>query len=104
MATIIVLFNLKSGVSQSDYEEWAKETDLKTVRALNSIDRFDVFQSMGLLGSDTKPPYEYVELLEVNDMDVFAKETSTDTMAAVAGQFQALADNPLFILTKNIEI
>ena len=36
-------------------------------------------------------------------MDVFGKETSTDTMAAVAGQFQALADNPLFILTKNIE-
>ena len=103
MATIIVLFNLKSGASRSDYEVWAKETDLKTVRGLNSIDRFDVFQSMGLMGSDTKPPYEYIELLEVNDMDVFGEETGTDTMGKVAEQFQGFADNPLFIMTKNIE-
>ena len=48
MTTIIVLFNLKSGVSRSAYEAWAKETDLKTVRALNSIDRFDVFESMAV--------------------------------------------------------
>jgi len=68
MTTIIVLFNLKSGVSRSAYEAWAKETDLKTVRALNSIDRFDVFESMGLLGSDAKPPYEFIEVLEVNDI------------------------------------
>ena len=103
MAIIIVLFNLKSGVSKSDYEAWAKDTDLKTVRKLESIDRFDVFESLGLLGSDTKPPYEYVELLEVNDMDVFGAEVSTDVMTSVAGEFQALADNPLFMLTKNIE-
>ena len=37
MTTIIVLFNLKSDASKSAYEAWAKETDLKTVRALNSI-------------------------------------------------------------------
>ena len=49
MTTIIVLFNLKSDASKSAYETWAKETDLKTVRALNSIDRFDVFESMGCL-------------------------------------------------------
>ena len=103
MATIIVLFNLKSDASRPDYEAWAKETDLKTVRGLNSIDRFDVFQSMGLMGSDTKPPYEYIELLEVNDMDVFGEETGTDTMGKVAEQFQGFADNPLFIMTKNIE-
>ena len=103
MATIIVLFNLKTGVSKIAYEAWAKETDMRIVRDLSSIDRFDVFESQGLLGTDTKPPYEYVELLEVNDMDVFGKETGTDTMASVAKQFQEFADNPLFILTKNIE-
>ena len=103
MSTIIVLFNLKSGVSKSDYEAWAKNTDLKIVRELQSIDRFDVFESLGLLGTDAKPPYEYVELLDVNDMDVFGEETGSETMAKVAGQFQELADNPLFMLTKNIE-
>ncbi len=103
MTTIIVLFNLKAGVKKSDYKAWAKNTDLKIVRNLGSIDRFDVFENLGLLGSDAKPPYEYVEMLVVNDMDVFGKETSSDTMASVAAQFQELADNPIFMMTKNIE-
>lgn len=103
MATLIVLFNLKKGVKKSDYETWAKNTDLKIVRDLESIDRFDVFENLSLLGSDTKPPYEYVEMLVVNDMNVFGEETSSETMASVAAQFQDLADNPIFMMAKNIE-
>lgn len=103
MTTIIVLFNLKKGVKRQDYETWAKTTDLKIVRNLQSIDKFEVLETVSLLGSDAKPAYEYVEVLEVNDMDVFGLETSTDIMASVAAQFQEFADNPSFIMTKNIE-
>ena len=102
-ATLVVLFNLKPGVSKTDYENWAKNTDLKIVRQLKSVDRFDVFKTQGLLGSDQKPPYEYVEIIDVNDMDVFGGEVGTDAMGAVAKEFQALADNPTFMLTGNIE-
>ena len=103
MATLIVLFNLKSDVSKEAYEDWAKTTDLKIVRKLKSIDSFEVFESQSLLGNDDKPPYQYVEVLQVNDMDVFGAETSTDQMGEVAQQFQSFADNPLFMLTENIE-
>lgn len=103
MATLIVLFNLKSDANKEAYQHWAKTTDLKIVRQLKSIDSFDVFESLGLLGNDAKPPYQYVEVLKVNDMDVFGAETSTDQMGEVANQFQGFADNPLFMLTKNIE-
>lgn len=103
MTTIIVLFNLKAGVARSDYEAWAKSTDLKIVRNLKSIDSFDVFESLSILGSDAKPPYEYVEVLVVNDMNLFGNETSSETMASVAAQFQGLADNPIFMMAKNIE-
>lgn len=103
MTTIIVLFNLKSDASKAAYESWAKTTDLRIVRKLKSIDSFEVFKSQGLLGSDAKPPYQYVEVLQVNDMDVFGAETSTDQMGEVAKQFQSFADNPLFMLTENIE-
>ena len=103
MATLIVLFNLKSDVFKEVYENWAKTTDLKIVRGLKSIDSFEVFESLSLLGNDDKPPYQYVEVLQVNDMDVFGAETSTDQMGEVAKQFQSFADNPLFMLTENIE-
>ena len=103
MATLIVLFNLKSDVSKEAYEDWAKTTDLKIVRGLKSIDSFEVFESQSLLGNEANPPYQYVEVLQVNDMDVFGAETSTDVMGEVAQQFQSFADDPLFMLTENIE-
>ena len=40
MAKIVVLFNLKAGVSVADYEKFARETDLPIVNRLPSINRF----------------------------------------------------------------
>ena len=42
MSTIVVLFNLKEGVNQRDYESWAKTVDIPTVNALPSVSRFSV--------------------------------------------------------------
>ncbi len=102
MTTIIVLFNLKPDADASAYEAWAKSTDLPTVNALSSIDKFSVLKSEGLLMSDATPPYAYIEILQVADMQAFGGDIQTETMAKVAAEFQAFADNPLFILTSNL--
>lgn len=102
MAKIVVLFNLKEGASIAGYESWAKATDLPTVNNLNSIDRFEVLRSNALLGSDQTPPYQYIEILDVNDFDVFGQEVSTETMQRVAGEFQAFAESPMFIVTETL--
>ncbi len=99
MKRIVVLFNLKDAGSVADYEAWAKSTDLPTVNALESVDGFTVHRASGLLGSDDAPPYQYVEIIDVNDMAVFGEEVATDTMRKVAGEFQSFADAPVFILT-----
>ncbi|MBB5210175.1 REDY-like protein HapK [Microbulbifer hydrolyticus] len=100
--TIVVLFNLKPGVSPSDYEEWARTTDLPTVRKLDAVDQFSVLRTTGLLGSDAPAPYQYVELLVVKDMQQLGADVSSETMQKVAAEFQQLADNPQFILTESI--
>ena len=97
--TIVVLFNLKPGVSPSDYEQWAKTTDLPTVRTLGSVNQFSVLRTTGLLGTDAPAPYQYVELLEVNDMEKLGADVSSGTMQRVAAEFQQFADNPQFMLT-----
>lgn len=97
--TIVVLFNLKPGVSPSDYEQWAKTTDLPTVRKLGSVNQFSVLRTSGLLGTDAPAPYQYVELLEVNDMEKLGADVSSETMQRVAAEFQQFADNPQFMLT-----
>ena len=102
MTTIVVLFNLKPGADREQYEAWAKSTDLPIVNGLGSVDKFRVQRATGLLGGDGQPPYEYVELIEVNDMQAFGEDVSSETIQNVAGEFQGFADNPVFVVTESL--
>jgi hypothetical protein len=99
---IVVLFNLQAGVDPKAYESWAKSTDLPVVNKLASVNQFDVLKCGALLGSDQTPPYQYVEIIELNDQALFFEEVSTETMQKVAAEFQAFADNPLFIVSESL--
>ncbi|HEX7006293.1 MAG TPA: REDY-like protein HapK [Alphaproteobacteria bacterium] len=98
MAIMVVLFNLKPGVAPEEYERWARESDVPAVNALESVERFRVYRSLGLLGSDAKPPYAYMELVEIADLDKLAEDAATEKMQEITRQFQAMADNPVWIL------
>lgn len=100
MATLIVLFNLKPGQSIADYENWAKSTDVPTVKGLKSIDDFRVYRANGILGTNALSPYQYIEMIEVNDMDLFFGEIAADQIQQIAAAFQSMADNPTFIVTE----
>ncbi|MBI1392773.1 MAG: REDY-like protein HapK [Alphaproteobacteria bacterium] len=103
MATrIVALFNLKPGISVADYEAWAKTVDLPTVNGLGSIEKFEVFRSAGLLGSDARPPFAYIEIIDVKDMDAFGGDVATDAMQRIAAEFQGMVDDLSFILTERL--
>ena len=99
---IIVVFNLKEGVSAADYEAWAKKDDIPGVNRLGSVEKFTVHKATGLFGSDEAAPYQYVEILDINGMDSFVADISTEEFQAMAAPFQDFADNPQFILTEDI--
>jgi hypothetical protein len=99
---IVVLFNLKPGVDPAAYEAWAKGTDIPGVNALSSVDGFTVHRTTGLFGSDAPAPYQYVEILDIQEMDPFVAEISTDAFQQVAAAFGDFADNPQFMLTQDL--
>ena len=101
MTKIVVLLNLKPGKSAVDYEKWALATDLPTVNALKSVGSFALFQATGVLGGG-EPPYQYIEIIDVADMDLFGSEVSTEAMGRIAAEFQSWAD-PIFIVTRKVE-
>lgn len=89
---IFALFNLKAGVSVEAYEAWARESDLPTVNALPSIESFRVFRTTGVLGSDAPPPFSYIEVLDVRDMERFGADVATTAMQEVAAAFQGMVE------------
>jgi hypothetical protein len=97
---IIVLFNLKPGVDAAAYEQWARTTDIPGVRRLRSVSDFQVYRATGLLGTNARPPYAYIEVIDVPDMQAFGADVSTEAVQKVAAEFQRFADNPQFVLTE----
>ncbi|MFN4146718.1 MAG: hypothetical protein ACK4GN_12905 [Runella sp.] len=104
MTTLIVLFNLKEGVSEADYEAFAKTLDIPTVKSLKSVSDFKVFKSYGIFGSDATPPYRYFEVIHFSTVEELVGDMGAEPkMAEIPAKFAEMADNPLFILTKSIE-
>lgn len=100
---IIVLFNLKPGADPDAYEAWAKSTDIPGVRAMGSVRDFRVYRTAGLFGTGEAAPYAYAEIIDIEAMDPFLADVTTDAAQKVAGQFQEFADNPIFILTEEVD-
>jgi REDY-like protein HapK len=71
---MIVFFmnRLKEGVDPKKYERWVREFDYAQTRKMKSVDRYRVSR----VGRSIKGrrPYDYVELVEINDPDLYEKE------------------------------
>lgn len=99
--TLIVLFNLKDNSSVDAYERWAKETDIPVAGHLRSVDDFKVYRCEGIFGSDAEPPYQYVEVLHINNFESLPSDIQSEPrMSEISKQFQTFADNPIFMVTE----
>ena len=101
---LIMLFNLKPGVTVEDFETWAKAHDMPMVRALPSIDDFQVYRCTGLFGSTAPAPYAYIEVIDVADTDGFDKDIASASMQANMAEFAGFADAPALIVTQALSL
>ena len=62
------------------------------VNGLQSVEKFEVFRTTGVLGSDAAAPYSYVEIIDVSDMARFGEDVASETMTAIAAAFRSMAD------------
>jgi len=99
---IIALFNLKPGVSREEYEEWAKHRDLPGVRSLVSVKDFWVYRTTGLLFSDAKPPFDYVEVLDITRMDEFERDVAGEIVQGLAAEMGKFTDGATFMTTESL--
>ena len=102
MAALVVLFNLKDQASKDAYEKWAQATDVPTVKGLASVDDFRVYRLQNIMGTENPSPYEYCEVIDINNMAKLGEEIASETMQKVAKEFQEFADNPTFIVSEQI--
>lgn len=101
-ATLIVLFNLKNGISEEEYEKFAVEIDSPTIKRLSSNNDFKILKGLNLFGSDASSPYQYIEVMSISSFDELVEDIQKEEMQKMLKQFSAFADNPQLIETKQI--
>ena len=92
MPTMIVLVNLKEGVSPEDYERWVARSYAPAARELPSVGDWRNHRVSGLLGSDADPPYRYVVTTEFSDLEQLGEDVGGEEMRRLLSELREYAD------------
>lgn len=101
-ATLIVMLRLKEGVSPEDYERWARENDAPTAKSLPSIEEWVLYRAEGLVGSDGTPPFDYVEVVQVNDTQKMAQDMAGEAIQRMSAELAQYAEATFVIAQRAV--
>ncbi|MEW6472809.1 MAG: hypothetical protein AB1679_11110 [Actinomycetota bacterium] len=76
MPVVFFLNKLNPDISPQDFECWVREVDYPTARSLTSIKSYVVARTPSTLDGNPSP-YDYVERVEVTDLDAYRHELGT---------------------------
>jgi REDY-like protein HapK len=93
MATTSVFWfsKLKAGVDPAAYERWVQHTDYRLAQAIECVVHYRVHKLVGVVEGQGAPPYDYIEVLQVSDLESYRSAMQHDPalqqIIAEIGQF-----------------
>jgi hypothetical protein len=88
MAVVFFLNKLRPGVKGEDYERWVRDVDYPTARSLDTITSYVVAKMAATLDGNPAP-YDYIERVEITDIDDYRKELADPKLGDFAQQWSA---------------
>lgn len=101
MPVVFFLNKLRAGVRHEDYERWVREVDYPTARALTTIRSYVVARTQATLEGDPSP-YDYVERVEILNIDDYRSQLADPSMADFSRQWAALVGESLAVFGEEI--
>ena len=86
MPTMIVLVNLKEGVTPQEYERWLEERYVPAILDLDSVEEWHGYRGGGLPEAGGEPPYEYVVSVGINDLEQLGKDMQSEQVQLLLGE------------------
>jgi hypothetical protein len=90
--TMIVLVNLKEGVTPQEYETWLEECYVPAILEFASVDEWLGYRVGGLPESGGEPPYEYVVSVEINDLEQLGRDMKSEHVQRLLGELGEYAE------------
>jgi len=92
MPTMIVLVDLKDGVTPEEYERWLDERYVPAVLELDSVGSWQGYRVDGLVEADGEPPHEYVVSVEIKDLEQLGRDIESERMQTLLGELGGYAE------------
>lgn len=83
---LIALITLKAGADRAAFEAMARTRAAPGLGALVSVTDLDMLRTTGVLETDAALPCDYVEIIDVTDVDEFLKD-SGEAVGGALGEF-----------------
>ncbi len=68
---VFFLNRLREGVDADEYEAWIRRVDYPVARAQGAITSYTVTRIEGTLDGSGEAPYDYLEVIEVTDLESY---------------------------------
>jgi hypothetical protein len=103
MASVMITYKLKAGVSREDFEAWVRGYDYPNMRGLKRVASFTNHRVERLLIGEGAPSVDYVEVFDIPDLDGFtAEDLPGETLQTVMGAFMAWVEAPQFLVVSPV--
>ncbi|HEY7029905.1 MAG TPA: hypothetical protein VH482_01195 [Thermomicrobiales bacterium] len=96
MPVVFFLNRLRPGVKGEDYERWVREVDYPTARSLDTIHSYVVARMAATLDG-AAPTYDYVERVEISEIDAYRKELADPKMGDFAQQWSGFVGESIAV-------
>jgi hypothetical protein len=109
MPTVFSVYKAKDLKNADDYEQYLKKTKIPLLRSKPYISSFDIYRVdkvlapaiLGAKNPPSEPPYQFVAICEVSNMEEFAKDHQSPPMQTFEEEYSAYLDpnGPLNVFT-----
>jgi hypothetical protein len=90
--TMIVLVNLKDGVTPEVYESWLQERYVPAILDLASVDEWHGYRVGGFPESSGGSPYQYVVSVGINDLEQLGRDMESEQVQRLLVELGHYAD------------
>ena len=101
MAVVFFLNRLRPGVKGEDYERWVREVDYPTARSLDTITSYVVARMQETLEGQPAP-YDYIERVEITEIDAYRQELGDPKMGDFARQWSGFVGESIAVFGEEI--
>lgn len=74
MPTVFWFSKLQPGAKAEEYESWVQRVDYVMAKQIPSIISYRVYRVNGVCMGDDPAMYDYVEIVEITDIDIYRHE------------------------------